>query len=97
MRVKRTATGSRFGPQPFLDALREDGRTPAGTARHLGFDAGYLRRVGYGRVAPCEEFRAAISELLGVEREALFTADALAARYVERRNAAVFAAGHNDG
>jgi transcriptional regulator with XRE-family HTH domain len=67
--------------QPFGLMLIADGRSLTGVARRLGFDPGYVMRVSRGATAPTDEFKQAISEFMGQPVEALFTPEALAARY----------------
>jgi hypothetical protein len=78
---------SHYGRQPFRALLIEQGRTIAGASRALGFDSGYGQRVALGRVAPSDQFRQAISEMLARPVSELFTNDALASTYMQPGNA----------
>lgn len=77
---------TRFGPQPFAQMLRDDGRVITATARRLGLDPSYTYRVSYGITAPSEEFRRVVSEFMGRPVEDLFTPDALGAKYKHQVN-----------
>lgn len=69
---------TKYGRQPFLDMIRNDGLTYRKAAAELGVPYLHFRHVGYGYVTPKNELRDALVAKFDVPLEELFTAESLA-------------------
>ncbi len=79
----RPTTGRRecFGPQPFVELIRTDGRNIKWVAQKLGVRYSHVINAGQGIIAPSPELRKRLSDFLKVPEEKLFTKEALEAKF----------------
>lgn len=70
--------GTKYGRQPFLDLVKEEGLTYRKAAAELKVPYLHFRHVGYGYVTPKDELREALVERFNRPLEELLTEESVA-------------------
>jgi transcriptional regulator with XRE-family HTH domain len=76
----------RFGEQPLIEIMRRKRWTFSLLCGEVGVTYRHLYYVAHGRIVPSPKLRDRLPAVLGAPLSELFTEDALAAQYTQRRN-----------
>jgi hypothetical protein len=77
---------SRFGDQPLIEIMRRRRWTFSLLCGEVGVTYRHLYYVAHGHIVPSPKLRDKLPAVLSAPLSELFTEDALAAQYTQRRN-----------
>jgi len=77
---------SRFGEQPLIEIMRRRRWTFSLLCDEVGVSYRHLYYVAHGHIVPSARLRDRLPAVLGTPLSELFSEDALAAQYTQRKN-----------